>query len=63
MNITELSSRRNISKNNFYQIKNYNPNAIKHNLTPINLKNNTKDNIYNVSSNSSQIKPLHKIQK
>jgi len=63
MNITELSSRRNISKNNFYQIKNYNPNTIKHNITPINLKNNTKDNIYNVSSNSSQIKPLLKIQK
>ena len=63
MNLTDLSSRRNISRNNFFPTKPYNPNTINNNLRPININNNIGNNNFNLSSGSSQIKPLPKIQK
>lgn len=63
MNLTDLSSRRNISRNNFFPTKPYNPNNINNNLRPININNNIGNNNFNLSSGSSQIKPLPKIQK
>jgi hypothetical protein len=60
MNLTDLSSRRNLSRNNFFP---YNPNNINNNLNPININKNIGNNIFNLSSGSSQIKPLPKIQK
>ena len=64
LNVTDLSSGMNLSRNNsIYPLNRYITNYYNNNLNQINLNNQIgENNFYNMSSNSSQIRPFLKMK-
>ena len=64
LNATDLSSRMNTSRNNsIYPLNPYITNNYNNNLAQINLNSQIRENnFYNMSSNSSQIRPFLKMK-